>query len=337
MKTKKAKAQAKAKATALRESRHVKVARIIYAHTQAVFPRYSHRFSPKKFTLPQLGACVLLAFYFKMSYRDFEELLLMSQELRAVLELSAVPDYSTLNRMYHRFRASHLDQMLDQMNEALLDSLSTDSTDRTDCTDCTNCTNCTDRADPDGPDGPDGPHQRLPEAVISFDATGYRPTTASAYFQTRRGKPFRRWLKGVYAVGTHSQLILAVTSGSGPSNDAPHWSTLQRRIRRYGQRDADGRPAWVTLADRGFDGAHLGPRDLVPPIRRGGGLKAPERQARADRVSQARLDGLFGQRWKSETVHSVIKRKFGDAVRSVKRSAQNRESRVKAVVYNAHR
>ncbi len=82
-----------ATAQALRESRHVKVARIIYAQIQAAFPRYSHRFSPKKFTLPQLGACVLLAFYFpagafgKMSYRDLEALLLMSQELRAVLEL----------------------------------------------------------------------------------------------------------------------------------------------------------------------------------------------------------------------------------------------------------
>ncbi len=262
-----------------------------------------------------------------MSYRDFEELLLMSQELRAVLELSKVPDYSTLNRMYHRFRASHLDKMI----EALLSRLSME---------CTDCADPTNRADPSEPDRP---RQRLREAVISFDATGYRRTTASAYFQTRRGKSFRHWLKGVYAVGTRSQLILAVTCGVGPSNDAPGGSTLQRRVRRYGQRDADGRPAWVTLADRGFDCAHLGDQDLIPPIRRGGNLKALERQARADRASQARLDGLFGQRWKtesprgSETVHSVIKRKFGDAVRSVKRSARNREVWVKAVVYNAYR
>jgi hypothetical protein len=35
-----------------------------------------------------------------MSHRDFEE-------LRDALELARVPDHSTLNRMYHRFRASH--------------------------------------------------------------------------------------------------------------------------------------------------------------------------------------------------------------------------------------
>jgi hypothetical protein len=42
-----------------------------------------------------------------MSYCGFEELLLMSKELRDALELTRAPDYSTLNRMYHRFRASH--------------------------------------------------------------------------------------------------------------------------------------------------------------------------------------------------------------------------------------
>jgi hypothetical protein len=291
----------KAKAVKLRESRHVKVARIIYAQTQAVFPKYSHRFSPKKFTLPQLAACVLLCFYFKMSYRDFEELLLMSKELRDALELTRVPDYSTLNRMYHRFRASHLDKM----NEALLSTLKQAGL--------------------------------VEEEVIAVDATGFRPTNASAYFQTRRGKPFRRWLKGVYAVGASSQMILATVHGVGPSNDAPHLSTLKRRASRYGRRDERGQPAWVTLADSGFDSAKIGPRDIIPPIRRGGDLKAAQRKARAELVSQARLDGLFGQRWKDETVHSVIKRKFGDAVRSVKRACQNRESRVKGFIYNAHR
>jgi hypothetical protein len=66
-------------------------------------------------------------------------------------------------------------------------------------------------------------------------------------------------------------------------------------------------------------------------------VKVPERKARADLVSHARLDGLFGQRWKNETVHSVIKRKFGDAIRSVKRACQNRKGRVKSFIYNVHR
>jgi hypothetical protein len=53
----------RARAIGLRESQHVKLTRIIYAQTQAAFPRYCHRFSPQKFTLPQLAACVLLSFF----------------------------------------------------------------------------------------------------------------------------------------------------------------------------------------------------------------------------------------------------------------------------------
>jgi hypothetical protein len=54
-------------------------------------------------------------------------------------------------------------------------------------------------------------------------------------------------------------------------------------------------------------------------------------------VAAARLDGLFGQRWKTETVNSVIKRKFGDTIRSRKTQLQNREPIVKGLVYNIHR
>ena len=91
------------------------------------------------------------------------------------------------------------------------------------------------------------------------------------------------------------------------------------------------------MADAGFDGQSVRDDDLVPPVRRGGNLLHPERRQRADLVSQARLDGLFGQRWKTETVNSVIKRKSGDTIRSRKRSLQGREPIIKGLVYNIHR
>jgi len=50
-------------------------------------------------------------------------------------------------------------------------------------------------------------------------------------------------------------------------------------------------------------------------------------------VAQARLDGLFGQRWKWETVHSVMKCLFGDAIRSRSWRLQRREPMLKALVY----
>ncbi|ADH65098.1 hypothetical protein Mesil_3284 (plasmid) [Allomeiothermus silvanus DSM 9946] len=242
------------KAAQSRPSLHLEVARIIHAQTRTddplsgqtagaavhrtVFPKYSHPNSPKTYTLPQLAACVVLCFYFKMSYRDFVELLRMSQELREALELEAVPHYRTLSRMYQRFRASHLDEM----NRQLLQSLG------------------------------------VVEEAVALDSTGFRPTQARAYFQTRRGRPFRSWVKGSYAVGTRSQLILGVLSGRGPSGDSSPLSTLKRRVSPYGKRGD-----WVILADGGFDGRGVGSRDLIPPLRHRGALKATKAQG-ASRV-----------------------------------------------------
>ncbi len=82
-------------------------------------------------------------------------------------------------------------------------------------------------------------------------------------------------------------------------------------------------------------GAMLG-MEITPPVRRDGALRAPERIARSELVAQARLDGLNGQRWKCETVYSVIKRKFGDTVRSRTTRLHFREVFVKGLIYNFH-
>jgi hypothetical protein len=179
---------------------------------------------------------------------------------------------------------------------------------------------------------------RLPvtEDVIALDSTGYRRTQASAYYQSRRGTTFRSWAKGVYAVGAASQLILAWRQGRGPAIDSPYLNGLRRDARRYGRYHGRERQ-WLLVADMGFDGRGIEDGDLIPPVRRHGTLVAPARRARADLVAAARLDGVYGQRWKCETVHSVIKRKTGDAIRSRLPRNQRLEPVLKGLVYNLHR
>lgn len=277
-----------------RESKYVQVARIAYRIAKQTLPRYSHPKSPHHFTLPQLAACVLLMFYLKLSYRDMEEWLLASEAVCKELELLRVPDHTTLQRTYAKIRKEDWVRM----NETLL-----------------------------GESGiPEG------EGGVAADSTGFSPGPASSYYQSRSGKAYHHWVKGVYAVGIVSQFILAMQSGRGPGSDAPYLGYLRRKARRFAQ----GRD-WVFLADSGFDGRAARAEDLIPPVRRGGNLLDPERRARADLVSAARLDGFYGQRWKTETVHSVIKRKFGQAIRSRKRRLQNREPIIKGLVYNIHR
>ena len=97
-----------------------------------------------------------------------------------------------------------------------------------------------DEAGPAGEAGVEGK-----EEGIATDSTGFRLTRASAYYQSRT---YREWIKGIYAVGTKTQLILAWRTGKGPGSDAPYLHGLKREIRRYGE-------AWLLLADSGFDGA----------------------------------------------------------------------------------
>lgn len=279
-----------------RESRYVRVAKIAYALAQQRLPLYSHPKSPHTFTVPQLAACVLLMFYLNLSYRDMEEWLLASETVCHALELKRVPDHSTLQRACQRLRLRDLEGMKDTLLQAC----------------------------------------GVEEEVISVDSTGYRPTQASAYYQSRRGRICKEWVKGAYAVGTASQMILAWRASRGPGNDAPLLGGLRREAGRYGRHEGRRR-CWTVLADAGFDGEGVQEGDLIPPVRRHGKIVAPERRARAELVAVARLDGLYGQRWKSETVHSVIKRKFGDTIRTRHSSRRRHEVAIKGLVYNIHR
>ncbi|MFN3928581.1 MAG: transposase [Thermoflexus sp.] len=276
-----------------KESRYKIVAKIAYQLAQEVLPSYSHPKSPHLYTLPQLAACVLLTFYLNLSYRDMEEWLRATDQVCAALELKRVPDHTTIWRAYRRLLRM---KVLNQMLERLLNWM------------------------------------EVQEEVIAVDSTGYALSPASAYYRSRTGRTMRAFWKGVYAVGTDSQFILAWRQGPGPGNDSVFLNGLRRDVRRYARKGG-----WTILGDAGFDGQGVTERDLIPPIRRGGRLVDPKRRARAELVAAARLDGLYGQRWKSETVNSVIKRKFGDALRSRSPILRRRESAIKGLVYNLHR
>ncbi len=279
-----------------RESRYVRVARFAYQLTQQILPPYSHPKSPHRFTQPQLAACVLMLFYLNLSYRDMEEWLLASETICAALDLQHIPDHSTLQRTFKKLTLA----TLTQLKNLLLDQLAVE------------------------------------EEAIATDSTGFTPNQASAYFQARSGRTIREYVKGAYAVGIASQLIVGWCSGSVHTSDIALLPRLRRQANPYGHHE-EGKRAWLLIADKGFDGHTAHSDDLIPLIRRSGNVLDPERLARAELVSAARLDGMYGQRWKTETVNSVIKRKFGDKIRSRSWRLQQREPIMKGLIYNLHR
>ena len=69
----------------------VPFARVALEVSQEVVPVYSHRFSPQRFTQPQLLAILCLMRYEDWTFRAAEVRLAEHAELRQALELQTVP------------------------------------------------------------------------------------------------------------------------------------------------------------------------------------------------------------------------------------------------------
>jgi len=141
---------------------------------------------------------------------------------------------------------------------------------------------------------------------------------------------------GGFVVGSESQLMVGMRVGRGSGSDAQWLAPLRAQARRSVGRTGRSARFWL-LADAGFDGRDGEWTDVVLPIRRGGRLRAWSRVMRAAIVARVKASGLYGQRWQVETVISVIKRKFGDGVRSRGLRLARREVLAKGMVYNLHR
>jgi len=125
----------------MRESRFVRIAKLAYHIAQQTLPTYSHPKSRHDYTFPQRVACVLLKIYRNDTYRELEEWLLATDQVRQALELTRVPDHTTLYRTFAKLSQAQWQQL----NDALLRQL------------------------------------QVKEATVAVDTPGFRNDTASAY------------------------------------------------------------------------------------------------------------------------------------------------------------
>ena len=88
------------------------VAREALAIGSATLRDYSHRFSPKTYTQPQLFACLVLKTFLKTDYRGIGEFLRDCKELRDALGLAKVPHFTTLQKASQRLLCSRRIQRL---------------------------------------------------------------------------------------------------------------------------------------------------------------------------------------------------------------------------------
>ena len=271
--------------------------------------KYSHRFSPKKFTQPQLFACLVLKEFLRLDYRKLAELLTDCSDLRLAIDLTAVPHFTTFQKASRRLLRFHQFDLLLHKTIRYAQVC-----------------------------------QRLPKRIdlAALDGTGFESRHASQYYVKRRAKGGKSWQKTTYArypkagilCDTRSHLILAMVPGRGPGSDSKHF--------RPALNQALGHVPLKTLAaDAAYDGeaSHTyarrgcGVRSLIPP-RIGRPTRKPPSGYWRRQMSRRLHLTRYGQRWQVETVNSMVKRLLDSALRARNYWSQFREMLLRALTLN---
>lgn len=299
-------------------------ARIAHEVASHAVPERAHRFAPQRYTQPQLLACLLVKTYLNLDYRTAQETLELSDGLRDALGLTVVPDYSTL------WRFAHDKATADVFARALEETITRFKA-----------------SSKQAGAGPD------PPVLVAIDSTGMFCGRASRYFEQRRSETScehrkRAYQKWAAALWTAPQLVTAQLSKPGPCGDYPDLPPLASVSARSVER-------MIVLADAGYDcesnhvycRERLGVRALIPAKTRRY-VAGPRRRYRSEMVQllgcatlgaadEVEAQRTYRQRWLVETLMSVVKRKWGEALRARSERMQRLEALVRGVVYNVHR
>jgi hypothetical protein len=272
-------------------------------------PLYAHKFSPKKFTQPQLFACLVLKEFLRFDYRKLAATLQDTPDLCQVIELHVVPHFTTFEKSAKRLlRAKPAQRLLGATVERArqLGVL----------------------------------HARV--RLAALDGTGFESRHASNYYVRRRAKggkslqetTYSRFPKAGIVCDTASHLILAIVVEQGPGPDITHFRPALDQARRRIRIDA-------LAADAGYDSeaSHEYARErckvrtLIPPRIGRPTAKPPTgywRRQMHKHLKQSR----YGQRWQAETVNSMLKRLLGAAVRARCYWSRCRELILRALTLN---
>jgi len=280
-----------------------------YLIGQVSLPLYSHPNSPKTYTQPQFFACLVLKEFLQLDYRKLAALLRDATDLAAAVGLTKVPHFTAFQKAADRL-------LLNCHSQRLL-------------------TSTVRLAQLQG---------RLPKRVslTALDGTGFESHHVSHYFVRRRAAAAKYWQKTTYQrfpkagvlCEARSHLILAIVPGRGPGPDIKHY--------RRALVEAQQRVSIDSLAaDAGYDAEHShlfareerGVRSLIPALIGRRTSKPPRGYWR--RQMRARLHRTrYSQRWQVETVHSMLKRLLGSALRARSYWSQCREIMLRALTLN---
>ena len=279
-------------------------ARVALDVATTVLPTYRSRFSKHQFTQPQLLAILCLMRYEDWTFREAEVRLREHRDLREVLQLQAVPDYTTLFRFLRRLDDDTIDRGLGETVRRLCGG------------------------------------RRRGRVSAAVDGTGLSPQAVSTYFLRRveqhsGGKTrYKHYLKWLVIADVHRQILLAQRARQGPWIDT-------RALPGLVDAAAQHVPLRLVLADAEFDSEanhqHIrqrwGAQSIIPAQPRRGIPKGILRRKMHEKFPQKR----YGQRAKIETIFSVVKRKLSSRAPGRRLSSQIRQALLLGLTYNLYR
>jgi hypothetical protein len=272
-------------------------------------PAYAHRYSPKKFTQPQLFACLVLKEFLRLDYRKLSAVLTDWPSLCAAIDLKCVPHYTTFQKAAARLLIAPLARRTLHWTLHVGIAL-----------------------------------RRLRKRVVlaALDGTGFESRHASRYYVQRRSNTSKFWQKTTYRTfpkagilcDCASHMILAIVPEQGPGPDIRHFRKAVDEARRVVRLE-------TLLADAGYDAEHshaygrekCNIRTLIPPLIGRPTEKPPSGYWR--RQMKYRLHTTrYSSRWQVETVHSMSKRLIGSEMRARSYWSRGREMVLRALTLN---
>jgi hypothetical protein len=309
-----------------------------YRLARKLLPEYSCKFSRHDFTLGQLFACLVVREFYSLSYRRTEQLLRDSPQWLMEIGLSVAPDHNTLWRafdsilqtqrvnraldllvvLFARARLLHLSQ-----RPLAMDSTCFEQRHRSAHYD-RRCRQMRGNAE----------SQRCSDTSKTPVKTGSWGESVNA--SRRRRLSAMPKLSVAVASGCH--LILAAKVRSGNGSDAPDFDELLYRSWKRA-------PVKVVVADAGYDSEanhriareDMGVRSIISPGIGRPTSKLPSgrwRRHMARRTKRKADQKHYGQRAQSETVHSMIKRNMGSALRSRTPERRKKEMLLRVLTHN---
>lgn len=275
-----------------------KVAELAMHLSRPHLAEYGATRSRHDFTQRQLMSCLILRAYLKTTYRGLLEMLEGNRRLRACLGMEEkLPHYTTLQKFSARPKVMEIAlAIIGRIGKAVIQS------------------------------GGD-------KESAAMDSTGLATTGASAYFNSRRGKRCRSYIKLSAIVLCGSLFPMSIVLDRGPSNDRVQVPQLLQEAA------ARGRPQQL-LADAGYDAEwiHAQCREqwgveslIVPNGQRADGGRNGQYRAQ---MSPAHLkERGYGRRWGIETFFSALKRTVGGALSTRTPATQLTEAAIRALAY----